>query len=63
MKYIIIQVLLVMKNLDLAREFGSLRAVSFDYLVIAKNNSGIKVGFEPVRGKTLLSGIRTQRLD
>ena len=52
-----------MKNLDMAREFGSLRAVSFDYLVIAKNNSGIKVGFEPVRGKTLLSGIRTQRLN
>ncbi len=45
-------------NLNLERDYGDLRAVTFDFIVIAENGTGIKVDFHAIIGKALLNGIR-----
>jgi beta-galactosidase len=50
----------VLKNLNLTKEFGSLRAVTYKFQVYAKENEGIKVKFIPIEGQPVLSGIRVK---
>ncbi len=45
-------------KLNLERDYGSLRAVTFDFIINAENGKGIKVNFNPLSGVALLSGIR-----
>jgi beta-galactosidase len=52
----------VIDNLNLARDYGNLRAVEFKTEATAVNGSGVEVEFTPVIGKTTLSGIRIQRI-
>jgi beta-galactosidase len=52
----------VIDNLDLARDYGNLRAVEFKTVASAVDGSGIEVEFTPVVGKTILSAIRIQRV-
>ena len=53
----------LLDNLNLARDYGNLRAVDFSTEVTARNNSGIEVAFTPNIGKTTLSGIRIERIN
>ncbi len=53
----------VFDKLNLERDYGSLRAVTFDFIINAENGTGIKVGFQPVTGKAVLSGIRIVNLN
>ena len=53
----------IVKDLNLKRDYGSLRAVTFDFVITAKDGSGIQVDFQPVTGKALLSGIRIEHLN
>ncbi len=48
----------VLENFSLERNYGSLRAVPFDFEIIAVNGEGVKVDFHSNEGKALLSGIR-----
>ena len=48
------------RNLNLARDFGRLRAVEISYEV--KTDAGIEIEFEENSGKTLLSGIKIEKL-
>lgn len=50
----------VIDNLNLARDYGNLRAVEYKTEARAINGSGIEVEFKPVIGKTTLSGIRIE---
>ena len=52
----------LLDNLNLARDYGNLRAVDFSTEVAARNDSGIEVAFTPNIGKTTLSGIRIERI-
>ena len=52
----------VIDHLNLARDYGNLRAVEYKTEGRAMNGSGIEVEFTPVAGKTTLSGIRIQRV-
>ncbi|MGN6531297.1 MAG: glycoside hydrolase family 2 TIM barrel-domain containing protein, partial [Ginsengibacter sp.] len=52
----------VIDNLNLARDYGNLRAVEFKTDAKAINGTGIEVEFTPGLGKTTLSGIRIQRI-
>ncbi|MDB4923070.1 glycoside hydrolase family 2 TIM barrel-domain containing protein [Mucilaginibacter sp.] len=51
----------VIDGLNLAHDYGSLRAVTFEVKTAARDNNGIEVKFSPVRGKAILSGIRVTR--
>ncbi len=51
---------LVEENLNLARDYGILHAVELNYNVEAED--GINVEFQPKNGKTILSGIRLEKL-
>jgi len=51
----------VLKNLDLTNDFGAWQAVNKKFSIEAKNNSGIEVNFTPVKGRTVLSGIRVTK--
>ena len=51
---------LVEENLNLARDYGILHAVELNYKVEAED--GINVEFQPKNGKTILSGIRLEKL-
>ena len=53
----------ILDNLNLARDYGNLRAVDFSTEIAARNNSGIEVVFTPNIGKTTLSGIRIERIN
>jgi beta-galactosidase len=48
------------KNLNLARDYGNIRAVKISYVV--KTQHGISVEFEENSGKALLSGIKLEKL-
>ncbi|WP_346864068.1 glycoside hydrolase family 2 TIM barrel-domain containing protein [uncultured Draconibacterium sp.] len=48
----------VVKDLNLEKSYGSMRAVSLDFEVEAENEDGLKIDFSPISGKALLSGIR-----
>ncbi|PTX44253.1 beta-galactosidase [Christiangramia gaetbulicola] len=50
----------VEKNLNLAREYGILQAVEISYEVITED--GINIEFKPEKGKTIISGIRLEKL-
>jgi len=52
--------LVVLENLNLAKQFGPLRGAIFKFQIYAKNNEGIKVKFLPVEGQPVLSGIRVK---
>lgn len=52
----------LLDNLNLARDYGNLRAVEFQTEVKAENGAGVEVEFIPVIGKTTLSGIRIQQI-
>ena len=52
----------VVNGLNLQRDYGSLRAIVFDFTVHAKNGEGIKVDFNAKKGKSTLSGIRIKNL-
>lgn len=51
----------VIDKLNLARDYGYMRAVSFDIKTTARDNNGIVVKFSPENGKAILSGIRIQK--
>lgn len=48
----------VIDSLNLAREFGPLRAVTMRFRVYAKDQGGIELKFLPIQGEPVLSGIR-----
>lgn len=52
----------VIDNLNLARDYGNLRAVEFTTDAKAIKGEGIEVDFIPVIGKTTLSAIHIQRI-
>ncbi len=52
----------VIDQLNLARDYGNLRAVEFETVAKSANGGGIEVVFKPVVGKTILSGIRLQQI-
>ncbi len=52
----------VLENLNLARQYGPLRAAEYTFRIFAEKDEGIQVDFIPVEGKTVLSGIRIQPL-
>ncbi|MCD8167130.1 MAG: DUF4982 domain-containing protein [Bacteroides sp.] len=52
----------VLDKLDLHREYGSLFAVTRRYIVKSEGDEGIRVGFHPVQGETILNGIRIRAL-
>ncbi|XOV91056.1 MAG: glycoside hydrolase family 2 TIM barrel-domain containing protein [Bacteroidota bacterium] len=52
----------VIDELNIEEDYGSLRAVSFDFDVKVQNKEGIKVGFASESGKTILSGIRIRKI-
>jgi len=52
----------VVEQLNLAREYGPLRAAEYTFRVFAGEDEGISVDFIPIEGKTVLSGIRVQPL-
>ena len=53
----------IMDNLNLARDYGNLRAVEFTVVTQARNGGGVEVDFTPVAGKTTLSGIRIIKME
>jgi len=54
---------LVISKLNLERDYGSLRSVTFDFEVNAEEGAGVQVDFKAVTGKALLSGISLKYLD
>ena len=50
------------QQLNLARQYGPLRAVEYSFRVYAEDNKGIQLDLSPIEGKTILSGIRVQPL-
>jgi beta-galactosidase len=50
----------VLDNLNLAKQYGSLRAAKYKFQIYAKDNEGIKVKFLPIEGQPVLSGIRVK---
>ena len=54
---------MLLKDLNLARDYGALRAVDFTTLAEARNGSGIEIAFESQIGKSTLSGIRIERIE
>lgn len=52
----------VSDNLNLARDYGSQRAVDFEVTTKATDGAGIEVKFTPAAGNTTLSGIKIKRL-
>jgi beta-galactosidase len=50
----------VLNNLNLAREFGPLRGVTYTFQVITSNGDGIKLQFDPIEGEPVLSAIRVK---
>ncbi|MGY5846582.1 glycoside hydrolase family 2 TIM barrel-domain containing protein [Salegentibacter sp. HM20] len=50
----------VSEDLNLARDYGRIRAVEISYLVKAKD--GISVEFKEISGKAILSGIKLEKL-
>lgn len=53
----------LLEGLNLARDYGALRAVDFTTLAEARNGSGIEIAFTPQIGKSTLSGIRIERIE
>ncbi|SDS08884.1 glycoside hydrolase family 2 TIM barrel-domain containing protein [Gramella sp. MAR_2010_147] len=51
---------LVEENLNLARDYGALRAVELNYTMDSENE--INVEFQPKNGNTILSGIKLEKL-
>jgi beta-galactosidase len=52
----------VLEKLNLFRDFGPLKAVTYEFTISAENGSGIKVDFQSVSGKSVLSGIKIKSL-
>lgn len=50
----------VLDNLNLAKQYGPMRATTYKFQIYAKDNEGIKVKFIPIEGQPLLSGIRVK---
>ncbi len=50
----------VLDNLNLAKQYGPLRAATYKFQIYAKDNGGIKVKFLPIEGQPVLSGIRVK---
>ena len=50
----------VEEGLNLARDYGILRAVEINYEI--KSEGAININFKPVEGKTIISGIRLEKL-
>lgn len=48
----------VLSELNLAQNFGPLRAVTYKFQVFAKGKDGLKIEFMPIEGEPVLSGIR-----
>jgi beta-galactosidase len=53
----------VINDLNLARDYGNLRAVEYTTGAKAANGQGIEVRFSPVSGKTTLSAIRIESIE
>lgn len=50
-------------KLNLAKNYGVQTAVTLDKIVHTKQSEGITIGFEPLEGKTLLNGVKLERLN
>jgi beta-galactosidase len=51
----------VIDHLNLARDYGVRRAVTFDVNAKASNQGGVEIKFDPVAGKPILCGIRIRK--
>jgi beta-galactosidase len=47
----------VLNHLNLAKQYGPLRAVTYRFRIFAKDQEGIRVTFIPEEGEPVLSGI------
>jgi beta-galactosidase len=52
----------VISNLNLARDYGALHAVTITTEAIATNNEGLDIKFSPISGQAVLSGIKLVRV-
>lgn len=46
---------------NIARSYGSERAIEKKFVVVAENGTGIRINFQPVKGEPVLNGIRIAR--
>jgi len=59
---IVVNSRLLIEQLDLAKEYGTMQAISRRFRVRASERQGIRIDFKPVVSRTLLSAIRIQRI-
>ncbi len=52
----------VIDDINLARDYGRIHAVEISHRVKAKD-TGINIGFSAKSGKTLLSGVKLERIE
>jgi beta-galactosidase len=52
---------IVIKNLNLSKEFGDSQAVIKSFFIEVKNNKSIDIHLEPVKGQPVLSGVKIKR--
>ncbi|WP_374949850.1 glycoside hydrolase family 2 TIM barrel-domain containing protein [Mucilaginibacter sp.] len=52
----------VLPNLNLAKQYGALMAVSKSFTVTVKNGNGIKISFKAQKGQPVLNAIRLKRI-
>jgi beta-galactosidase len=53
----------MMNKLNLREDYGSLRAVTFDFEIEVNNGTGLKIDFQPISGEALLNSIRLKRIN
>ena len=51
----------VLNDFNIARSYGSERAIEKKFVVVAENGTGIRINFQPVKGEPVLNGIRIAR--
>ncbi len=52
----------IIKNLDLTAEAGEAKALQKTFLIVIKNNEGLKFSFKAINGKTLLSNLSVEKV-
>jgi len=53
---------LVLKKLDLVKEYGFIKAVSKCFVITTSNGSGIDITFEKIYGKPILNALRVKKI-
>ena len=53
---------IVLRNLDLAKTYGFVKAVSSCFLASVTGNQGLKISFEKIAGEPVLCAIRVKKI-